>query len=423
MYTEEQQKAADSIQAGKSVAIFGRGGSGKTYLLRKELPKLKNVAVVAPTGSAAVNIGFGATTVHRLFGLKPEIQNPHKRNNKLRPTVAKVLKRIDVLVVEEVGMVRMDIFEAMDYSMRKAKNSDQPFGGIQVILLGDVRQFTPIVSQYEMSAYNRLYHSEWFFNSESFAHFDKHLFVTNNRNKNAQQDKIMMSIVNDDKWAGLAIQRLIELAKPYNPDSGDIHLCAYNADADRINNQKLAQNRNKSHTYIAIDKGEKRHQKDFPVPAVVELKVDLRVMIVANEPSGAYVNGDTGVVVQCEKDCVMVKLDRTDGVVLVTAAEWDVNKYEADDKGLKVKSISKRTQMPIKIGYAMSIHKMQGQTLESATINLGAVTRAKNGLYVAISRVKDLKNLSFTRPPRVNDIIVDRESLRFMAELEKTLDK
>ena len=245
MYTKEQQKAADSIQAGKSVAIFGRGGSGKTYLLQRELPKLKNVAVVAPTGSAAVNIGFGATTIHRLFGLKPEIQNPHKRKNKLSPSVAKVLKKISVLVVEEIGMVRMDTFEAMDYSMRKAKGNSTPFGGIQVILLGDVRQFTPIVTYYEENVYNSLYHSEWFFNSESFAHFEKHLFMTNNRNKNIQQDKIMMSIVNNDKWAGLAIQRLIELAKPYDPKSNDIHLCAYNADADRINNQKLAQNINK----------------------------------------------------------------------------------------------------------------------------------------------------------------------------------
>ena len=132
--SDEQQMPADAILRGESIALIAEAGRGKTHVLKSVLPKLKGVMVVAPTGAAAVNIGMGATTIHKAFGLKPTIQDPNKFGNKIPPKVNNVLKRVKVLVVEEVGATRRDLFEAMDYKLRQAKEWDLPFGGVHLIL-------------------------------------------------------------------------------------------------------------------------------------------------------------------------------------------------------------------------------------------------------------------------------------------------
>lgn len=414
--SEEQQYIADAILRGESVAILCEAGYGKTYTLKSVLPKLKGVMVVAPTGAAAVNIGLGATTVHRAFGLKPTIQDPSKFSNKLTQKVANVLKRVKVLVIEEVGGVRRDLFEAMDFKLRQAKECDLPFGGCQVILLGDVGQTSPPVNNTELHHYRRFYNSVWFFTSPSFKGFKVYTLNKNERNTDERQNRIMKSVRNKDKHCELALKRLWEESTPYTPNSDKMVMCQFNKDADAINGAAYHKNKNTPHVYRAVDKGKVDNLKAVPVPAQLSLKEGLKVMLISNDEGGVYVNGDTGVIVACQEDCVIVHLDRLDTDVMVTPFTYEVVEYKARGMGLSVSVLASRQQLPIKLGYASTIHKLQGKTLDSAVIDMGTLPEhftMPATFYVAITRVRDLRNLSFVRPPKMSDVVVDEEALKF----------
>lgn len=420
-FNEDQQIIADKILAGQSVNVQAPAGSGKSYILKNTLNKLKGVAVVCPTGAAAVQLGMGATTIHKLFGFKPTIQTPNQWFNKVPEKYAKVLKRIKVLVVDEYGAVRRDLLEAMDHRLRMVHGVDKPWGGVQVILTGDLSQSAPILTNKEAPHYHMFYSSKWCFTSDSIKHIPTYTLKKIERNSDARQQKIMNSVRNKDKWAELAIQRIIEMSEPYRVEDGKTVLCQYNADADKINNLRASEVSGKVCTYIADETGKPSDLKDIPVPEVVELKVGYKVMLVANDLGGAYVNGDTGVVIGCQEDCVVVTLDRTGSEVLVTPFEWDVIRYKARGTGLSKTVVATRSQLPIKLGWAVSIHKSQGMTLPSAAIHMGNnswQTAMEGVFYVAISRVTDLRKLSFLRMPRLSDIQIDQEVVKYIKGLE-----
>ena len=420
--TNDQQVVADAIIGGKSIALLAPAGVGKSFILKKTLPKLKDVAIVAPTGVAAVNIGMGATTIHRLFGFSTNILQEPKFNgsNGLSASSGrnKILSKIKTLVIDEIGMVRVDLLEAVDARLQRIHKNNKPFGGIQVIATGDFSQLAPVVSGQEKKYFNMVYDSRWAFSSNAFKSLPIYTLKLNMRNDNTTQQKVLNSIRDKDGNVQQALDIIIKHSKPYDPNDERIVLCSYNADADRINIEKLNNNTNPAKKYYSIDKGEKKYLKDVPVDDVVVMKEGLRVMIVANDQGGAYVNGDMGYVQACYDGAVVVKLDRTGKEVVVQPNIWDICEYTFKGGKLSPRPIAERTQIPIKLAYAVSIRKSQGKTLDSACINLGYKTFAENILYVALSRVRDLKNLSFVRYPTIDDVIVDKESSEFMKNLE-----
>lgn len=415
-FNDEQQKVADAILQGKSVAVLAEAGRGKTYVLKNVLPKLKNVMIVAPTGSAAVNIGLGATTIHRAFGLNPTIQDPTRFSTKPKPTITNVLKRVKVLVVEEVGACRRDLFEAMDHKLRQAKDVDEPFGGCQVILLGDVLQTVPILSKNEKSFYDRLFDSVWFFTSKSFQNFETFTLLKNERNSDERQNRIMQSVRVKDSNCELALDRLWEESTPYTPDENNIVLCQFNKDADTVNSVAYERNPNPEHCYFSVDTGNSADLNSVPVPAKLYLKKGLKVMLISNDEDGNYINGDLGKITSCEDGFVLVELDRTGKTVVVPPFRYDILTYKVKGKGITTKVLASRRQLPIKLGYACSLHKAQGRTLDSAVIDMGNLPEhftMPSVFYVGITRVRDTTKLSFVRKPKLSDVKVDKTAIEF----------
>lgn len=412
----EQQALADRIMHGQSLAIIAEGGTGKSEILKQTLPRLRGVMVVAPTGAAALQVGMGATTIHRAFGLKPIIQDPTKFKNKIQKPVLNVLKRIKVLVIDEIGAVRMDLFEAIDAKLRQAKERDLPFGGVQCIFVGDVLQAAPVLPQTEYHHYSRMWKGVWFFESELMRNIPAYTLTKGERNTDERQTRILQSIRNKDKYAELALKRLFDESEPYCKDSGKIVLCQFNKQSDAVNQAAFNANKNKEHTYYAIDDGSPADLKTLGVPEVVKLKNGLRVMLTTNDVEGDYVNGDTGTILSCEDGCVRVSLDRNGFEVVVAPYTYQAIKYKARGLGVTAAVVGERIQLPIKLGYAISIYKAQGATLESATIDMGNLPERYTMpamLYVAISRVRDLRKLSFVRPPRLSDVKVDHTAVSY----------
>lgn len=418
----EQQALADKIMQGQSLAIIAEGGTGKSEILKQTLPRLKGVMVVAPTGAAALQVGMGATTIHRAFGLKAVIQDPTKFKNKIQKPVLNVLKRIKVLVVDEIGAVRMDLFESMDAKLRQVKECDLPFGGVQCIFVGDVLQAAPVLPLTEYHHYKRMWNGVWFFESNLMRDIPAYTLTRSERNTDERQMRILQSIRNKDKYADLALKRLWDEAEPYSADSGKIVLCQFNKQSDAVNQAAFEANKNKEYTYYAIDDGSPADLKTLGVPEVVKLKDGLRVMLTTNDVEGDYVNGDTGTILSCEEGCVRVSLDRNGAEVVVAPYAYQAIKYKARGLGVTAAVVGERIQLPIKLGYAISIYKAQGATLESATIDMGNLPEQYTMpamLYVAISRVRDLRKLSFVRPPRMSDVKVDYAALNYYNRILK----
>lgn len=413
----EQQALAERIMRGQSLAIIAEAGTGKSEILKRSLPKLKGVMVVAPTGAAALQVGMGASTIHRAFGLKPVIQDPSKFGNKVQKPIVNALKRVKVLVVDEIGSVRVDLLAAMDARLKMVKENDLPFGGVQCIFVGDIMQTPSVLTAQDAPHYRRLWGDDtWFFTSPLMADIPTYTLSKVERNTNARQQRILQSIRNKDRHCELALQRLWEESEPYNKNDGKIILCQFNKDADKVNEQAFNSNTNQVFEYKSLDDGDVRALKGLNVPEILRLKVGIKVMLTMNDPAGDFVNGDTGVVVSCEDSCVRVLLDRSGAEVVVGFYTYEVLKYKARGMGLSTSVVAERNQLPIRLGYALSIHKAQGATFESVTIDMGNLPERYTmpaTFYVAVSRVRDLRNLSFVRPPRLSDVKVDIKAVTY----------
>ena len=205
-------------------------------------------------------------------------------------------------------------------------------------------------------------------------------------------------------------------------NDGKIVLCQFNKDADKVNEQAFNSNTNRVFEYKSLDDGDVRALKGLNVPEILRLKVGIKVMLTMNDTAGDFVNGDTGVVLSCEDSCVRVLLDRNGVEVVVGFYTYEVLKYKARGMGLSTSVVAERNQLPIRLGYALSIHKAQGATFESVAIDMGNLPEQYTmpaTFYVAISRVRDLKKLSFVRQPKSSDVRVDAKAVNYYDRISK----
>lgn len=410
--SDEQQEVADHILSGKSCILLGQAGSGKSTLLQHVVPKLKGCVVCASTAAAATNVGLGATTAHSLFGLKPNLYTPEDCYKKVPKKLEPLLKRIKVLIIDEISLLRIDVLEKIDYMLRQVNENDKPFGGVTTVLVGDPSQLPSIVAANERSIFFRYFKSPWFFTSDSIKNMK--VFTLNSifRQQDPRQQRILQSIRNKDKFYQKAVDVLNTEAMTYNKDEPCVTICAYNKDVDRINQYWYNKNTNEEQQYVAICDAKPTHEKYFPVPKVVSLKVGVKVKVCANAIDGSYYNGMVGTVESMQEDAVIVKTDN--GVnVMVLPFDFEVVEYKTRGAGITRKVVAKRTQIPLKMCYAISVHAAQGISVDRLNINLGYKTFAPNLTYVALSRARDLTKISFVRPLRYADVIVDTEALEF----------
>jgi ATP-dependent exoDNAse (exonuclease V) alpha subunit len=377
----------------------------------------KRVAVCAPTGVAA--LAAGGQTIHSLLRLPIGIIGERELGFIPKESLA-VLASLDVLVVDEVSMVSADVLDAIDRRLRQAKRKrSTPFGGVQMIMFGDPYQLSPVVSgQAEKAYYRDHYRSAWFFDAKAWSvtEIDIEELDTIHR----QADSEFRSVLNALREGHIdpEMGRMLNEQGMRTPEDPDlITLATTNSAVSRINQAALKRLPGKSKIAHADIEGDFGSTAAYPADDQLVLKPGARVMFLRNDLAGTdgprYVNGTLGVVEKIT-DTVLVDVDGEG--VLVEPVTWEKVKYDYSPatKTLTQDVVAEFTQFPLRLAWAVTIHKAQGKTLEAAVIDLGPRAFAPGQTYVAFSRLTSLEGLYLRRPLSPSDIIVDEDVVRFM---------
>lgn len=416
IHGDEFAEAFDLLEnTRRNVFITGNAGTGKsTFLQRFREKTQKKIAVVAPTGVAALNVQ--GQTIHSLFRLKPSFVNI----DELRPNRSRVLKEIELLIVDEISMARADVFDGMDHTLRRVRRNRKPFGGVQICVIGDLFQLPPVVGNEEKEFFSAHYRSPFFFSSKAYdeSSFQTVRFGTIYR----QQDAGFIRILNSIREGSCEPELLDELNSRFNPKvtpaPGTLVLTATNFLADEINNMRLRNLAGTARSYEGDTSGEFGMKGTrLPSPENLTLKTGAQVMFVKNDPEGRWVNGTIGEVEGLSPESVFVRVGSE--TYEVVREKWKSVGYEFDEAQQKIveKTLGTYTQFPLMLAWAVTIHKSQGKTLERVIIDLGRGAFAAGQLYVALSRCKSLSGIALKTPVTQADILCDREVVEFMKRI------
>jgi ATP-dependent DNA helicase PIF1 len=411
----EQRKVYDVLEySDNNVYITGKAGTGKSLLLEYFVSHTqKTVAVVAPTGIAALNVG--GMTIHSFFKFPPDVIDPKKINVDYK--TREILRNIDAIVIDEVSMIRVDLMEGISAKLQIARRDDRPFGGCQMIMFGDLYQLPPVVADGQLHRYfNHNYGGVYFFNAPSVEKTDLQIYELGNifRQKDPQFRNILNSIRNGDGspevLSKLNVRTGVEM-----PETGFVTLAGTNSTVSRINHKKLAALEGNEKTYEAEVTGDIK-ESAFPTERRLRLKVGAQIMMLKNDTMKPrrWVNGTLGVVVRLGIDSIRVNIDGVEHTV--NRETWQKIRYEYNHEERKLMKIpvSEFTQLPVRLAWAMTIHKSQGQTYESVAVDMSDGAFAHGQTYVALSRCKSMEGLYLTTAIRREDIMVDDEIVEFM---------
>lgn len=415
-----QELAIQRIAEGKNVFVTGAGGVGKSWVIKKITDE--HTVLCAPTGIAA--LGIGGATAHSVFGLPIGLPT-HKDKITVSAKVRKLFgpdSKVKRIIIDEGPVMRADTLELIDLKLKRARQSSLPFAGFQVVIFGDFYQLEPIVGWGEKEHYYKKYDSAYCF-SVPVWDFETVFLEKVYRQSDKRQIAMLNSIRKADKWCVRALEKIVAEAKPYELCKDTLHLCSYKADAEAINKKFYRRVKGEERTFFAIVEGNKKDKwNEVPVPQTLDLKIGCSVLICANDATGDYVNGDRGTITGFYNEYVKVKLETTGADVLVEEFTWEKYQYGSGAKGLTKKAVGKFKQMPLQMGWAVSIHKSQGMTLDSVAIDVGRGCFGRGQLYVALSRVRDLRNLSFVRTPTASNIMASQEVFDFYKNLEGSFE-
>lgn len=406
-------------QGAPFVFITGRAGTGKSTLLRTFRDETSLVfPILAPTGVAALNVG--GETIHRFFRFAPGMTLKDAKRRGLARREDPLLRAIDGFIIDEISMVRADLLDCVDVFLQAALNSPAPFGGKRIIAIGDLAQLPPVLSRNEQEAFLKAYETPYFFSS----HGVQTLLATSQFNFieletiYRQTDPEFIRLLNSIRDQRPAREDLVTLntrCQPHRPSKDhEIILTTTNDQADFINNQHLEALPSPAYTYNAITDGDFK-TKDAPTDEALILKKQARVMCVANDSAGAYVNGSLGTVSNLNDISVTVDLDDGTQVVLGTHA-WTLfqSKYDEETKLLVQEKLGSFEQIPLRLAWAVTIHKSQGKTFDKLVIDLERGAFAHGQVYVALSRSRTLEGITLTRPIQSHHIHVDESVTTFL---------
>lgn len=408
-------------KTGRAIFLTGKAGTGKTTFLKNlRAHTHKQMAVVAPTGVAAINAG--GVTLHSFFQLPLSPFAPTEmgkreliRKMKITKIRRKVLQQLELLVIDEVSMVRADVLDAVDAILRHYRfRRDEPFGGVQVIYIGDLYQLPPVMVPEEWSLIAPYYRSPFFFDSHVvqaqppvYIELDK-IF----RQKNANFIQLLNEVRNDK----LTAAGLRMLQDRYDPDfkltehPEYIFLTTHNANANRINNEELKKLRGKSKKYEAIVQGD-FPDKNFPNDPTLELKVGAKVMFITNDKNypKRYFNGKIGTVTALDESEIIVYCVGDEENIKVTRETWENVKYNVNKQNgvIEEDTIGTYVHFPLRLAWAITIHKSQGLTFDKAIID-AAYSFSAGQVYVALSRCRSLEGIVLTSPIRMESLAVER---------------
>ena len=399
----QQQMLAYELIANTNSSFFltGRAGTGKTTFLRNVQKMVnKQFITLAPTGVAAILAG--GDTIHSFFGLPMEVCVPGTCG-KLNEARILTLLHADTIIIDEVSMVRCDIVDAIDYTLRKAIRTTQPFGGKQIIFVGDMFQLPPVVRQgAERELLHDIYKADDFFFYKADAIKRMRLVKIEFQKVYRQDDnRQFLNILENVRMNKVTPENIIHLNKrvtqPQNKDGIVITLASLNNTADSLNQQRLAEIYAEEFTFEGTIAGKFDDQK-FPVELNLRLKLGAQVMFTRNDQQKRWANGTLAKVVKLTKDEIHVRLDNGE-THAVPCASWDSVSYEYDRELRKLKKevTGTFTQYPLKLAWAITVHKSQGMTFDKMSLDLSRGLFADGQLYVALSRVRSLEGLFLSK--------------------------
>ncbi len=438
---DQLRLATEFVQyTNKNIFLTGKAGTGKTTFLHN-LKKItpKRLVVVAPTGVAAINAG--GVTIHSFFQLSfapaiPEAAQRHiqgKDNEgfqrKFNREKIKLIKCLDLLVIDEISMVRADILDAVDEVLRRYRHHSKPFGGVQLLMIGDLHQLSPVVKEAEWSILREYYKSAYFFDSRAL---QKTYPVTIELKEIFRQsDAYFISLLNKVRENAMDSQTIDALNKRYDPGfkpgaadaeaDGYITLTTHNASANEMNHSRLKLLAGDSHFFSAVIDGD-FPPHDFPTAEVLELKTDAQVMFIKNDlsPEKLYYNGKIGKISRMENDTVYVKCPADHDEIAVGQVIWENIRYTLDEATKEIREVvvGSFTQVPLKLAWAITIHKSQGLTFEKVVIDANAAF-AFGQVYVALSRCKTLEGIVLSTPISVSGIKTDTLVLNYSQDMQQ----
>ena len=402
---QELRNAWDFVEhTGISIFLTGKAGTGKTTFLRalKEHSNKRNV-IVAPTGVAAMNAG--GMTIHSFFQLplSPFVPNANIKNRfDYSKEKRKIMRTLDLLIIDEISMVRADVLDAIDSVLRRFREPNKPFGGVQLLMIGDLQQLTPVVTPTEEELLQRYYDTPYFFGSKALRSIN---YVTIElTHVYRQQDETFITLLNNIREGNVSENDLQRLNQRYDPSfqpkqgSDYIRLTTHNRMAESYNEDQLRNLPTRAYTFSAETEGN-FPEYNYPTDFNLTLKVGAQVMFIRNDNIGRYYNGRIGHVTYVDNEKISVLCPGDEEPFDVEAETWENTKYTLNEKTKQIEAEVQGTfkQYPLRLAWAITIHKSQGLTFEHAIIDAQA-SFASGQVYVALSRCKSLEGLVLASP-------------------------
>ncbi len=441
-FSTQAKKTIDIIlNTEQNVFVTGKAGTGKSTLLDhiRTIAERK-IVLLAPTGISAVNIN--GETIHSFFTLKPGFEKDEAMHMVLDKGKQNKFRRIKTIAIDEISMVRADLLDAVDIVLRRSRKINKPFGGVQMIFFGDLYQLPPVITSSDREKFFSEYKSPYFFDAEVFNNQD-YGFIDNFKIIYIELEKIyrqsnlqfikLLNAIRDNSINSEQIEELNKRCQPdFKPNDSEkyIYLMTTNKAANEINEKKLRQLSGKEKGFTAEKTGIVSKSL-YPNDEKLFFRVGAQIMFICNDSERRWVNGTIGKIIDISEDIdeetklikTKIKVEKTDGeVVEVKKHLWEISKYVFENGEFVRKKLGSFEQLPIKLAWAITIHKGQGKTFEKVIIDLSSGSFAHGQTYVALSRCSSFEGLVLKRPLRKSDIIMDRHVHNFALEKSKKND-
>ncbi len=417
-------------QTNRSIFLTGKAGTGKTTLLKKIVSSTyKQTVIVAPTGIAALNAG--GVTIHSFFQLpfggfipdfkveaqfsdhvKLETKSTLMRHFKMNASRRAVLRNLELLIIDEVSMLRADVLDSIDWTLRNVRKINKPFGGVQVLYIGDLLQLPPVIKPQEWSFLRDYYQGIYFFNAH-VVHESPPLYIELEK-VYRQKDQLFLDILNNLRNNKVTAEDVAHLNNYVQPNfdatkqEDYITLTTHNRDADRINQEALDRLKTNELKYHAEVTGTFPDHL-FPIEEELKLKIGAQVMFIKNDISSdkVFYNGKMGKVVALEEDEIKVNFPAEKKTITVDKYEWNNIQYSIDPSTGEVeeKVLGTFVHYPLKLAWAITVHKSQGLTFDKAVLDVSKVF-VPGQAYVALSRLRSLEGVVLLRPIRMGSIMI-----------------